>query len=73
MSQLRIITTSGDIQLDWVETDSEQCQRARAQFEEMVNSHSYIAYKFENGRAEYITAFDPRAEKIVMTPIISGG
>ncbi len=74
MSQLRIISPKGDVQLDWEKVDTDECRRAQEQFDELVNLGYYLAYRIApDGQAEQIKEFDPYAYRIVMAPALSGG
>lgn len=71
---LSVMGGSGDTRLIWNTRDSDECRAAQRTFEDLTGK-GFRAYtvgtRGETDRP--ITTFDPEAEKIILTPPMSGG
>jgi len=72
--ELRIMNGKGDTRVAYRPDVAEEVEAALAQFKELAQK-GYLAYAVdaggEGGRA--VREFDPKEERIVMTPAIAGG
>lgn len=66
--------TGGDTKLIWSSDNSHEVENARATFDRLKkNGFAAFAVKKNGDKGEQIFAFDPEAEKIIMTPQLRGG
>ena len=72
---LCIMDHTGDTRLIWDPRNDEEVENARASFDRLKKK-GFIAYAVNTKtgeKGEVITAFDPKAEKIIMAQPLKGG
>ncbi len=73
MSELRILSNTGDMKISWDSSNIEEVNTAKETFDKKT-SQGWSAFKDKFGtRGEKIKTFDPTADRIVLVPPISGG
>ena len=81
MATIRILNSSGDVQLDWDPRKAEEgdpeaiaaLQEAERIFAEQ-RARGATAFAVAPGRpAERLDTFDPKAEEVVIVPRVAGG
>jgi len=73
-STLHVIDGTGDTKLIWSQDNSDEIAAARKLFDELI-AKKFAAFdvKKKGGMGEQVFIFDPKAEKIIMTPPLAGG
>lgn len=74
VGELCIMDHTGDTKLIWNPNNEDETSAARTMFNSLKKK-GHIAYRVSSGgdKGEVMTEFDPRAEKIIMTPPVVGG
>lgn len=74
MGTMRIMDGSGDQKIIWDSDSKDEVDAARETFDRLTKKR-YVAFSVKKGGAqgEKITEFDPKMEKIILVPPISGG
>jgi hypothetical protein len=79
LGKLLVMDKSGHTEVDWDVADPESVEKAKTVFQHSV-LEGYYAYavnatpdKAGQRKGRHITAFEPDAEKIVITPPMAGG
>lgn len=73
-SVMRVMGEAGDNKLLWDDDDLVGIEAARKMFDEL-RAKGYNAYqvKKDGSKGKIVTKFDPKAEKIILAPPMSGG
>jgi hypothetical protein len=71
---LAILDRDGDTKITWEEGNETDVEHARRAFEDHQRK-GYTAYKTDRqgNRAERMTTFDPKAERMILVPRMAGG
>jgi hypothetical protein len=70
---LHVQDISGDTEVSWDPTSPWEVEEARQTFEKF-RSKGYMAFRMESGsKGKMIREFDPKAERIVISPPVRGG
>lgn len=74
MSVLNIIDRTGDTRLQWNKNRADEVKAAKERFDS-YKAKGYLAYKVNKAgdQGEVLQAFDPSAERVIMTPQSIGG
>jgi hypothetical protein len=66
--------THGDLTIGWDPNSAPEIEQAQASFDSLI-AEGHMAYKTtkDGGKGEQIHKFDPKAERIVMSPPLVGG
>lgn len=72
--ELVIIDRSGDTKIIWDSNNTDEVEAARKTFTDL-RAKGYLAYKTDKKgeKAEQIHTFDPKAERIILSPAMQGG
>jgi len=64
----------GDLKVIWDPDNKEEVEMARETFNKMKKK-GFAAYQVDDdgGKTEFLTKFDPSVEKMILSPIPSGG
>lgn len=73
-SEMAIMGIAGDTKVMWDSANEDEVENARRTFKDL-RKKGYLAYKVtKNGdKAEMLTEFDPKAERIILSPPLAGG
>jgi len=65
---------AGDITVGWDKNSPDEIENAQATFDDMV-AKGHLAYRVdkEGGKKEQLHKFDPKAERIILSPPLVGG
>jgi hypothetical protein len=73
MPELNVLDQTGDTTIGWDPSRPDEVDAARETFRKL-KAKGYLAYRTEGkDKGEAIREFDPRAERIVMSPPLAGG
>ena len=71
--EMQVLDRSGHLTLKWRKRHDDEVAEARKTFEDL-KAKGYMAYRVEGkDKGEVIARFDPKAEKIILTPPLAGG
>ena len=73
MGMIRWMSTEGDTQVAWEETDTASMDRARDMIERAFSEGRGVFAIDEEGVGVRMGEFDPRVKEIVVIPQIKGG
>ena len=73
MGIIRWMSTEGDTQVAWDETDTASMERAREMIERAFREGRGVFALKEDGVGVRLHEFDPQAKEIVVIPQIKGG
>jgi hypothetical protein len=73
MSELTVLDRTGDTRFQWDQRNADEVKAAREHFE-TFKKKGYAAFKVNKagGEGEQIHAFDPKAERVIMPPLVGG-
>jgi len=68
-------TGAGDIKQMWDSDNPDEVEVARKQFDECVKVKKMLAFRVDKkgGKTEQMKTFDPKAEAMILTPMVAGG
>ena len=74
MSELRVLTTEGDLKLHWDKDNDEEVDAAEQTFKKYTKK-GWTAYKVSRtgGKGTIISEFDEDAERVILIPPLEGG
>lgn len=74
MGTLSVMDRTGDTKLIWNSGNADEAAAARKTFTDL-KAKGFVAYsvKKKGARGKALAAFDPDAEKIIMSPPMAGG
>jgi hypothetical protein len=75
MSEMAIMDRSGDTKLIWDPDNADEVANAKRTFDDLLKK-GFMAFKVEGrkgDKGEQIKTFDPKAEKLILTPAMAGG
>jgi hypothetical protein len=76
MGEMSVMGRAGDTRLSWDPTDTKSVEEARGMFDELMKTKRYLAFSInpaDDSKGVQITAFDPVATKIIISPALAGG
>jgi hypothetical protein len=77
LGELSILNGDGDMKLVWDANNEDEVAAARAMFDELI-AKGFTAFEVSDeeekgGKGKIIKKFNPKAERIIMSPRIAGG
>lgn len=72
MHELRILDASGDTTVRYDPSDSEAVRDVEARFARLMAAN-FVAFDVSTEPGRILTAFDPAAREIIVTPRFAGG
>jgi hypothetical protein len=74
MGEMRMMGKSGDTKIIWDPENEFETDNAERNFDEHI-AEGYKAFKVDKkgDKASEIKKFDPKAGKIIMSPVLAGG
>lgn len=74
MPEMSILDATGDTKLIWSPSNPDEVENARRTFNDL-KAKGYLAYSVsaDGSKGSVLTAFDPNAEKIILSPPVRGG
>lgn len=72
--ELIILNRTGDTKIIWDSANEDEVEAARRTFTDL-RAKGYLAYKTDKKgeKAEQINTFDPKVERIILSPAMAGG
>jgi hypothetical protein len=74
--EMSIMDHTGDTKLMWDSDNPDEVAAAKKTFDELVGKKKMLAYRVsKKGKqsGEVIKEFDPKAERMIITPALAGG
>ncbi len=74
VGELAVLDHTGDTKLIWDTENEDEVSAARNTFDKLKKK-GFLAYTVKKGgdKGEILTKFDPKIEKIIMSPAMAGG
>jgi hypothetical protein len=71
---MAIMGKSGDERITWNSNDQLDTARAKKIFDDLIAS-GHLAFRIKDGstKGEQISEFDPKAQRLLMSPALRGG
>lgn len=73
-NEMRSLARKGDVKIEWDINNTDEVDVARSVFDQRIEENwSAFRENIRGERGDRIKIFDPRAERIILVPPISGG
>ena len=72
---LCVLGSSGDTRIIWNKKNSDEVENAKRTFDELVGKKKFAAFSISKlgRRSKKVTEFDPKIQKLILIPPMSGG